>query len=329
MAEVRESAAFIAANAVHVKLGDEDAFRAAAKILTPLVNGWKPENWAACELHPTAMIDASMKAAWIFLIDTLNFAFWTPPGQEAFAVAYNGRVYTGYWSLCSAIRRALDEGAPILDASFWKNSNEGDWKRIFRSDSSTEIPLFADRVKVIHEAGKFLIENYEASVYKMIQSCGNSALSLISLIHKNLSSYRDECTYKSRPVYFLKRAQILASDLHFGFALDNDPVVNFRDIMELTMFADYRVPQVLNYFGLLRYSETLIRELNENPHLASGSDFECEIRGCSIEAVERLKKYIGENSIAVVIDYALWDYAKANSSLMEHIPIHKTESVFY
>ena len=46
-------------------------------------------------------------------------------------------------------------------------------------------------------------------------------------------------------------------------------------------------------------------------------------------AVEKLKKFIGGKSISVIIDYALWDYAKANSSLMDHIPIHKTESVFY
>lgn len=32
---------------------------------------------------------------------------------------------------------------------------------------------------------------------------------------------------------------------------------------------------------------------------------------------------------AIVIDFYLWTYAKANSEQMKHIPIHKTKSVFY
>lgn len=32
---------------------------------------------------------------------------------------------------------------------------------------------------------------------------------------------------------------------------------------------------------------------------------------------------------AVMIDFYLWDYAKAHSAAMEHIPIHRVRSVFY
>jgi hypothetical protein len=32
---------------------------------------------------------------------------------------------------------------------------------------------------------------------------------------------------------------------------------------------------------------------------------------------------------AISIDFYLWDYAKANAAAMQHIPIHKTSSIFY
>ena len=95
------------------------------------------------------------------------------------------------------------------------------------------------------------------------------------------------------------------------------------------MFADYRVPQALVYLGLLKYDDILMSTLKDHPHLPSGSDEEVEIRGCSIEAVEKLKTFLGDQTPAYIIDFALWDYAKDNSDKMAHIPIHKTKGIFY
>jgi hypothetical protein len=272
---------------------------------------------------------AAAKAAWIFLIDTLNFAFWTPPGAAPFTVVLDGTAHTGYWSLCASLKRAHDESVPILDANFLATSTAVDWQHIFRSDSETAIPMFDQRVAVVNEAGRFLIDRFRGSAYEMIRSCENSALRLVDLVRTNLESYRDECDFRGRRVYFLKRAQIFAADLHFGFLNDDDPVCRFDDIAKLTMFADYRVPQALCYLGTITYSDWLMQELLYRPHLEAGSDIECEIRGLSIAAVERLKRFIGEPAISVLIDYALWDFAKANAQLMDHIPIHKTRGIFY
>lgn len=88
-------------------------------------------------------------------------------------------------------------------------------------------------------------------------------------------------------------------------------VCNFKDIDAITMFADYRVPQVLRYLNLIIYTDELVKELTEHPHLKSGSEMECEIRACSILAVEKLKEFIGHGAV---------------SGLRKS---HKTESVFY
>lgn len=322
---VVDSASFIVSQAKNVHLGSDSDYAQAAHLVGPLVEAWTPETWSASPLHPN-LSDPSAKATWIFLIDTLNFAFWTPPGRPPFTVSYQGKNYTGYWSLCAAIRRAIDDGIPVLDPRSWATIN---WSDVFRSDTETPVPLLERRAEVTKEAGAWLVDKYGGSAYTMIASAKNSAIALVDLVRTNLVSYRDECEYKGRKVYFLKRAQILAADLHFGFAADGDKVCSFYDVDKLTMFADYRVPQVLRYLKLITYSEEFVKELEERPHLASGSEMECEVRACSIMAVEKLKQSIGGKAISVLIDYALWDYAKANSALMEHIPIHKTESVFY
>jgi hypothetical protein len=324
MLELRvvESAEYIASTSTHVHLGDDAHFASAAALIGPLVQSWQAQSWTERPLHPT-VTDPSVKAAWIFLIDTLNFAFWTPPDAAPFTVVYQDQPYTGYWSLCASILRALDDHKPILDSSFWVQSTVADWQQIFRSDSETPIALLERRVSIISEAGKFLRDRFSGSAYEMVKSVHGSAVKLADLIRSNLLSYRDECEYQGKTVYFLKRAQILVADMHFG------QVEAFSDIDQITMFADYRVPQVLNYLGLISYSDFLMNELKTRPHLKAGSQIECEIRGLSIAAVERLKTFIGPKAIAVLIDYALWDYAKANSQLMAHIPVHKTEGIFY
>lgn len=43
---------------------------------------------------------------WIFLIDTLNFCFWTPGNATKWQVCGE----TGYFALCAAIHRAQRNG---------------------------------------------------------------------------------------------------------------------------------------------------------------------------------------------------------------------------
>lgn len=85
-------------------------------------------------------------------------------------------------------------------------------------------------------------------------------------------------------VYLYKRAQILVADLWAAF--QGRGYGAFDDIDAITMFADYRVPQSLLYFGILKYSEELESALKRHELLQSGEEREVEIRGCSIWAVE-------------------------------------------
>ncbi len=122
----------------------------------------------------------------------------------------------------------------------------------------------------------------------------------------------------------------------------------FKDIEELTCFADYRVPQLLRALGILVYSENVKQLIDKQKLIPSGSKYELLIRAGTIEGVERIRKALhvmntkekgggeGEkekgrvrNLNSVEIDFALWNRGEVLNSLKK-IPVHhRTLSVYY
>ncbi len=189
-----------------------------------------------------------------------------------------------------------------------------------------------------------------------IAKANGSAFDLISIIYDNFPSFRDEGIYNGKPgniagktnelskliqstVTFLKRAQILVADLWGCF--EGESYGRFKDIEKLTMFADYRIPQVLHYFGVLQYSEELSRQLRSQHLLENGSTEEMEIRGASIHAVELIRGKMVElasrstaSSVpvpnSIQIDFYLWGFRRDNATEIDiKSPYHKVRSIFY
>ena len=104
------------------------------------------------------------------------------------------------------------------------------------------------------------------------------------------------------------------------------------------MFADYRVPQALAGLGVLVYSDALMGALQRKEVILPGDERECEIRGCSIHAVELLRDALLQRAgpsgtrypiCAVSIDFMLWDYAQERREALARFPIHRVRSIFY
>lgn len=194
-------------------------------------------------------------------------------------------------------------------------------------------------------------------------------------------SFRDEVTYQGRTgntyhvhsvrppnnfffiatVYIWKRAQILVAEIWAAFypAKPNTPHPIFPgikgpNIHQLTMFADYRVPQILHHLNILTYPPSLLKTLQAGTDLPYGCREELSLRSASIVAVERLRNEIlllineegGERDLAlttgtvssVLIDFYLWDLAKKIEMGLEKIegfgiaqvvPVHRTRSIWY
>ena len=149
--------------------------------------------------------------------------------------------------------------------------------------------------------------------------------------------FKDIAEYNGKQVAIYKRAQILITDIWACF--EGQGYGEFRDIDTITMFADYRIPQALLYFGAIEYSKEF-REYLEKDHLMkSGDRYELEIRGCSIWATELISKetrrlldeHLETKDMLVnslLIDHFLWDYRRDHNDAMKDLPIHRIRCIY-
>lgn len=136
-------------------------------------------------------------------------------------------------------------------------------------------------------------------------------------------------------------------------------------VSQLTMFADYRVPQILHHLGILSYPSSLVEKLRKGTYLEPGCMEEVSIRAASILGVEAVRDVIlaeteetfttkgkgsgkekdggrgkgaAEDVSSVLIDFYLWDLAKkiergeevvTGISTSEILPAHRTRSIWY
>lgn len=82
-------------------------------------------------------------------------------------------------------------------------------------------------------------------------------------------------------IRLMKRAQILVADLWACF--DGVSYGEFRDIDKITMFADYRIPQILMTMGALYCSPTVAAAIKDKKMIESGCSWELQIRGKSFK----------------------------------------------
>ncbi|CAJ2511369.1 Uu.00g069940.m01.CDS01 [Anthostomella pinea] len=335
---VLEGAEHVYDNAIDVALDMRATKNAAAIIYNQMQQKqFSTESWSEHELHPKAKDESTV--AFIFTMDLLNFSFWSMrPEGERFAVSYRDKTWTGYWSLVASLQRALEEDIPITDPHYWQNEEECNLESlryVFRSCTEEEIPLLESRLACLREAGRVLYEKYNCSFTKCIEAADKSAAGLVNLLARDFTAFQDEFKYEGRrkPIRFLKRAQILVADLWACF--NGEGYGEFRDIDKITMFADYRVPQILATLGCIGYSPPLHAVVAHKEIIDSGSKYEMQLRACSIWCVELIRREIKREHPeaevnAILIDFFLYDTMKQlEAQGKETIPHHRTRSIWY
>lgn len=235
----------------------------------------------------------------------------------------------------------MNDSIDITNPRFYSTITLEQLEKILKSDDGeTKAPLLQERVECLHQVGSKLIEKFNGEFENVVKAANGSAEKFLQLIVDNFPCFRDEADYNGKRVQILKRAQILVGDVYACF--QGDGLGHFDDLNDtITMFADYRVPQVLVHFGALVYKEELMMDLKSDKLLINGEPKEVEIRGASIYIVEVAKEKVREDLKAnhpelptkhvnsILIDHFLWDYRRANADFLNYIPFHKTYSIYY
>ncbi|KAJ7693757.1 hypothetical protein B0H14DRAFT_827443 [Mycena olivaceomarginata] len=384
---VVESAEFAYEKTNLVHINDEGVRMAAKHIHEKIrIESYSPRTWRShplhiCPVEPHSPTEPLNKAVldWIFLISALNFSFWSERDghpdrygvlwQESW-VSSKPKVYTGYWTLVASLNRALqDDAIPITDPTFYSSETlcpDALIEHVFRpaEGCSETIPLLAQRIAVMREVGFILCHGFGGSFqgfldeFQRQHNGEGTALQLVQKVTETFPSFRDEVYFEDRKVCLWKRAQILVAEAWAAF-YPADPTTahplfpgpSGPAIHQLTMFADYRVPQILHHLQILSYPPSLLQLLRAGTMLAPGSQEELSLRAASIVAVERVRAEMltlqaqkesdtgGSAVSSVLIDFYLWDLAKRVERGEERIegikttedmvPTHRTRSIWY
>ncbi|XP_065561387.1 queuosine 5'-phosphate N-glycosylase/hydrolase-like [Artemia franciscana] len=326
----KQAGEFVAKNAKNVKVLTPGIINICNKIKDSLSDGsFRPDALYLHQYpHPSEPTEEAVE--WLFVADLLNFSFWMPDGSH-YTVTHNGVKYTGYLALTAALTRAVESGIPITSAYYYSQIDRKVLMRILEADDHCPpIPLFEERYSSLVSAGKTLMEKFGGKFSNILKEADNSALKLCDLVISHFLTFEDEALYKEQRVCIWKRVQILTADIWGLF--HGKGLGYFKDIDEITMFADYRVPQVLMYFGCMEYSQELRSKLEEGQELPNGSEDEVEIRGCSIHAIELVKEELRRSGIllnSATIDFFLWDYRRKFAEELKKIPFHRTRCIYY
>ena len=276
---------------------------------------------------------------WLLLLDTLNFCFWAEKGQPRWSIEYRGERLNGYWAEAAALTRAVEEGYALWDARFLSDISGADMTAIFRGvpagetsadnpAATIEIPLFEQRVANAREVGRVLLEHFDGQFSHVIEEANGSAVRLALLLAEHFPSFRDVASFRGQAVRFYKRAQICVADLRAAFGGQGWGALN--EVDQLTIFADYKLPQLLRHFGVLEYHPALAERIDREELLEPGGEEEVQIRAATIWACELLRQTIsaatGEPVTAADIDAQLWLLSQDTPNMR---PYHRVRTMYY
>ena len=326
MSAVRTTCDFVTDSASHVSIDMAAISTFVNSInkestLSSLKDGvaWDANNWHYCQ---DAKEYGKLTCQYIFVMDALNFCFWPQPELE-------------YDTLAMSLKAVLERDSEVFAGSNLAKIDATEIQSWFPTD--LPMPNIEERVCRLQELGQVLVKHFDGWACNLVAQAKNSSISLVSLVLQYLPGFRDTCIYRGRLIHFYKRAQILVGDLWAAYGrqvsapTSGEHAFYFTDIHELTMFADYRVPQLLRELNILKYSNILGERIDQLETIAFGSEEEVEIRACTVIAVEHIQRMLKEelqlSLLVIEVDWLLWQ--QGEEARHEIKPHHRTLTIYY
>jgi hypothetical protein len=280
-------------------------------------------SWASCHFNPNDF-DFESTLGFVFVVDALNFCFW--PYER---ILNKSKEDFEYGDLVNNTLHTLKTDPNFFTAERLINLTQEELcKNIFSNEK--EFPLLDERTRSLRELGTFIKNKHESKFANFLKSCGNDCVKIVEGIVAGVSTFRDETIYKGKQIFIYKRAQILSADLYYMCSELHKPIY-LSNADALTMFADYRVPQVLLDLGIMEYESNLENKILNKEEVQPNSHEEIELRACTIISVEMIKnainKQFGKKILSLEVDYILWNVGEERRKELK--PHHRTLTIFY
>jgi len=314
--QIRSRCAEVTRRAKDVRIDDE-ALQAFALCLAR-------EGWPEDDLDPAHAFagDESETLAFVITLDAINF------GSGWFPVLRKRAGMSGYRTIAAACREHFEaEGS--WNGEALRSATPDAMAALLGQDGRNPevVELMGLYARAWNDLGLWLESEFDDRFEGVVEHANRSAERLVRSLAR-MPLYRDVSPYGELEVPFYKRAQITAADLHGAFG--NHRWGRFDDLSDLTLFADNLVPHVLRCRGVLVYSESLARQIDDEALLVVGSREEVEIRAVAVEAVERIVSalaLLGRPTSAHALDGLLWNAGQAPA--IKARPRHRARTSYY
>jgi hypothetical protein len=272
--------------------------------------------------------------------DTIDTAFTDFTTHTKFQVDYAGTHWSDSDAEFACLKRALDNGIPILDGNFFAKITREQLDQIFKGN--IPMPMLDEKLGVLNETGAILAQKYGGHFHNFVRSCSprlyDNGNGLIDRLVKEFPRFNDVSPYDGHEIKIYKLAQlgiwILYATLHKSgkFRLD--------DPEKMTALADYIVPVGLRLLGITSYSPELEHAINTYQLIPRDSQREVEIRAHCLYATALLTEeinniranknsgFVPESQLPPVIipqiDARLWTHYHTTTW-----PHHLTKTIMY
>lgn len=242
--------------------------------------------------------DPVQVANFLLVMNANNFSFFTPGSGEPFRAGKES-------GATLATKRLAEAWKDLRDPQFLRQVDEAYIKSLFQADEL--ISMVEARTRVLREAGDFLLSVGPKGVLGWMEANNLKGAGPIAVsIPVFLPSWRDP---------FLKRTQLFVGMLFGRFQRSGNPI-DPTSLGDLTVFADYRLPQTLRAMGILQLPPNLEAHIEAGKNVPPGSDLEIELRAASILAGDRLVEEMNRNGtwgkVSVLeVDYLLWSVGRS------------------
>lgn len=263
------------------------------------------------------------KLHFLFVFNALSFCYW---GEPKWTINFEGESYDGAWGMITALGRAIQEGHNILDFNYCANLSSEEFSDILRAN--TEIPLFKERLEIINEIGRIVLEKYNGRIANLIKESKHDSQKLLNIIIVNFPAFKDKSVYQGQSIIFNKRAQLLTSDIFQIF--QGQGFGELKNIDSITACADYKLPQILRKFGIFTYSTELASKIDQKIELEHHSSEEIEIRANTIWAIEYIKQMVSKKNPKIMsseVNDHLW--LATQEKFPDDKPYHRTRTTAY
>jgi len=262
--------------------------------------------------------------------NTIDTAFTDFNTHVKFQTEYAGAHLSDSEALFGCLKRALDDGIPVLDGRFLAKITRRDMEKIFAGNM--ELPMLEEKAALLREAGEVLAARYGGRFYNFVRSCPlrlyDRGKGLIERLVAEFPRYNDVSLYDGHEVKFYKLAQLGFWQIYSGLSAAG--AFRLEDPQKMTAFADYIVPVALRLMGMTSYSPELEQAINTYQLIPPDSRQEIEIRAHCLYATALLADEINklrpkeQQVIIPQIDARLWTHYHTTSW-----PHHLTRTIMY